>query len=56
MYFERGKRLSPIMPEVLLRVGRKILHGFLNYNYGFNFPTSMPVLMNELSIVSGIWF
>jgi hypothetical protein len=50
--FDRGTRFSPIMPEVYLRVGRRDILD-LKYTYGFNFPTSLPVLVHEFSIGSG---
>ena len=54
-YFDRGTRFSPILPEVLLRVGRRDVVD-LKYTYGFNLPTSIPVLLHELSIGSGFGF
>lgn len=53
--FDRGTRFSPVMPEVLVRVGRRDWVD-LQYNYGFNYPSSIPVNMHELSIGSGFGF
>jgi prolipoprotein diacylglyceryltransferase len=53
--FERGTRFSPVLPEVLLRVGRKDILD-LQYSYGFNLPTSIPVLLQEISIGTGFGF
>jgi prolipoprotein diacylglyceryltransferase len=50
--FNRGTRYSPIMPEAYFRVGRRDILD-LKYTYGFNFPTSFPVLLHEISIGSG---
>jgi len=50
--FDRGTRFSPVMPEVLVRVGRRDIFD-LQYNYGFNYPSSFPVNMHELSMGSG---
>ena len=51
-YFDRGTRVSPFLPEVLLRVGRRDILD-LQYRYGFNLPTSVPVLLHEFSIGTG---
>jgi len=50
--FDRGTRFSPVLPEVLIRVGRRDWID-LQYNYGFNYPSSFPVNLHELSIGSG---
>ncbi len=50
--FSRGTRYSPIMPEVYFRVGRRDIVD-LKYTYGFNFPTSFPLLISEISLGSG---
>ncbi len=50
--FERGTRFSPILPEAYFRVGRRDILD-LKYTYGFNFPTSIPLLLHEVSIGSG---
>ncbi|MCU0363187.1 MAG: prolipoprotein diacylglyceryl transferase [Bacteroidales bacterium] len=51
--FDRGTRYSPVMPEAYLRVGVRDIFD-IQYNYGFNRPVSIPVLMHELSIGSGL--
>lgn len=53
--FDRGTRFSPVMPEVLVRVGRRDWVD-LQYNYGFNYPSSFPVNLHEFSIGSGFGF
>lgn len=53
--FDRGTRFSPILPEVLVRVGRRDIVD-IQYNYGFNYPSSFPVNLHELSIGSGFGF
>jgi prolipoprotein diacylglyceryltransferase len=50
--FEHGTRFSPVMPQVSARVGRTDILD-LKYEYGFNFPSPFPVLVNELSLGSG---
>lgn len=50
-----GTRFSPVMPEVYFRVGRRDILD-LKYTYGFNFPTTLPVLMHEISLGSGFSF
>jgi len=51
-FFDRGTRFSPILPEVQIRIGPKEVFN-LQYNYGFNYPASLPVLPHELSIGTG---
>lgn len=52
LMFENGTRYSPVMPEGYLRVGVKdYVYG--RYSYGFNPPSSFPVLTHELSLGSG---
>jgi hypothetical protein len=53
--FDRGTRFSPILPEVLLRVGRRDIFD-LQYKYGFYLPACIPVLLHELSIGSGFGY
>ncbi len=53
--YDRGTRSSPVMPAVLLRVGRADILNF-QYNYGFNYPASIPVLLHEFSIGAGFGF
>jgi phosphatidylglycerol:prolipoprotein diacylglycerol transferase len=53
--FDKGTRWSPIMPDVYLRFGRPDILD-LKYTYGFNFPTSFPVLIHEISIGSGFGY
>ena len=53
--FERGTRFFPILPEVLFRLGRRDILDF-QYSYGFNSPTSIPVLLNEFSIGTGFGY
>jgi hypothetical protein len=55
MEFDRGTRFSPIMPELLFRIGRRDKVD-VQYTYGFNLPTLYPVPMHELSIGSGFGF
>jgi Prolipoprotein diacylglyceryltransferase len=50
--FNRGTRFSPIMPEASLRLGRHDILD-LRYDFGFNFPTTFPLLAHGLSIGSG---
>jgi prolipoprotein diacylglyceryltransferase len=50
--YEEGTKFSPFMPSGLLRVGPKDILD-LKYNFGFNFPSSFPVLTHELSVGSG---
>ena len=50
--FNRGTRFSPFLPEVLVRAGRRDIVD-LQYNYGFNYPSSFPVNLHEFSIGSG---
>jgi prolipoprotein diacylglyceryltransferase len=50
--FEHGTRFSIVMPQVSARVGRTDILDF-KYEYGFNFPSPFPVLVNELSLGSG---
>jgi phosphatidylglycerol:prolipoprotein diacylglycerol transferase len=47
-----GTRYSPILPEAYLRVGRRDILD-LKYTYGFNFPTSLPLLFQDVSLGSG---
>jgi len=51
--FDEGTRFSPVMPEVSLRLGRRDILD-LKYSYGFNFPSTFPMLLNEISIGSGL--
>jgi hypothetical protein len=53
--FNRGTRFSPVLPEVLFRFGRRDILD-VQYSYGFNSPTSIPVLLNEFSIGTGFGF
>lgn len=53
--FDRGTRYSPILPEVLMRLGRRDIFD-LQYNYGFNYPSPFPVKLHEFSIGSGFGF
>jgi prolipoprotein diacylglyceryltransferase len=53
--FDRGTRFSPILPEVLVRVGRRDILD-LQYTYGLNSTTSIPVLLNEISLGTGFGF
>src|ERR1035437_5854912 len=50
--FDEGTRFSPVMPEVSLRLGRRDILD-LKYSYGFNFPSTFPMLLHEISIGSG---
>lgn len=47
-----GTKYFVVMPEFSARVGRRDIVD-LKYTYGFNFPATFPVLINELSIGSG---
>ena len=51
----RGTRFSPILPEVFFRFGRRDILD-VQYSYGFNSPTSIPVLLNEFSIGTGFGY
>ena len=53
--FNRGTRFSPVLPEVLFRVGRRDILD-LQYRYGFNLPVSLPVLLHEFSLGTGFGF
>ncbi|MGD0754445.1 MAG: prolipoprotein diacylglyceryl transferase family protein [Bacteroidales bacterium] len=50
--FDNGTWFSPIMPEGSLRLGRRDILD-LKYAYGFNFPATFPLLINEFSVGSG---
>jgi phosphatidylglycerol:prolipoprotein diacylglycerol transferase len=50
--FSGSTRYSPVMPEVYLRVGRPDYID-LKYTYGSSFPTSFPILLQEISLGSG---
>jgi prolipoprotein diacylglyceryltransferase len=50
--YNSGTKSFPIMPYGSFRVGRQDILD-LRYNYGFRFPTSYPVLVNEISLGSG---
>lgn len=50
--FDHGMRFSPVMPEVLVRVGRSDIID-LRYNFGFNSYATYPILISELSIGTG---
>jgi prolipoprotein diacylglyceryltransferase len=53
--FDRGTRFSPVLPEVMLRVGRRDILDF-QYSYGFDLPAPLPVLLQEISIGTGFGF
>ena len=53
--FDNGTWFSPVMPEGSLRLGRRDILD-MRYAYGFNFPATFPLLVNEFSIGSGFGF
>jgi prolipoprotein diacylglyceryltransferase len=50
--FDNGTWFFPIMPEASIRLGRRDILD-LKYAYGFNFPATFPLLVNEFSLGSG---
>ena len=54
-YVEDITKFSPILPEGYFRIGRSDILD-LRYNFGFNSPSSLPVLVNELSIGTGLGY
>ncbi len=50
---ENGTRFSPVLPELMLRLGRKDIIDVM-YSYGMHSYSTFPVLSHELSVGTGL--
>jgi prolipoprotein diacylglyceryltransferase len=53
--YDRGTRFSPLMPGLMLRIGRKDIID-VQYSYGFDLPAPIPVMLHQVSIGTGLGY